>query len=311
MASALDRILAQAGITDLVAILAERLEPTDLQTLMLEVYRKRSGARSAADVLGDYERGRFFGAATLGAAALERWRAVTAPLLQGRFEPLILSPMTPLGTCAAVAGVAQDWSVPTARTGEVVSDPTNVLALELALRRRAALRRDPKDAGSIHFTATHRVVRPQAFSNPNMLAHFSMFALASAGRDSGAFGFEREAAATHVGFYLRAFRDFLGASAAMTLTYTIKGRGADDARVRMVLDLARALDVATAEEPDRAAVDTYYSGFCFHVWAHIGAQAPLQLADGGTVDWSAKLLSSAKERMFISGCGLDRLCALL
>jgi hypothetical protein len=36
----------------------------------------------------------------------------------------------------------------------------------------------------------------------------------------------------------------------------------------------------------------------------------VEVGDGGMVDWSARLLNDAKERMMISGLGLDRLALL-
>ena len=36
----------------------------------------------------------------------------------------------------------------------------------------------------------------------------------------------------------------------------------------------------------------------------------LKLSDGGLVDWGEKLLSNAKDRLFISGIGSDRACGL-
>lgn len=50
------------------------------------------------------------------------------------FEAIELSPVAPLGVCAAVALASQNKIVSTARGTEVVSDPTNVLALECARR---------------------------------------------------------------------------------------------------------------------------------------------------------------------------------
>jgi hypothetical protein len=35
----------------------------------------------------------------------------------------------------------------------------------------------------------------------------------------------------------------------------------------------------------------------------------LELVDGGSVNWTQKLLSNAKERLVISGIGSERLCA--
>ena len=42
----------------------------------------------------------------------------------------------------------------------------------------------------------------------------------------------------------------------------------------------------------------------------IDAAEPSQLADGGCVDWTQKLLSDAKERLVISGVGSDRVCGI-
>ena len=36
------RILREAGVPELLEVLAERLSPTDLQSLLLEVYRRRA-----------------------------------------------------------------------------------------------------------------------------------------------------------------------------------------------------------------------------------------------------------------------------
>jgi len=38
---------------------------------------------------------------------------------------------------------------------------------------------------------------------------------------------------------------------------------------------------------------------------------PTEIGDGGFTDWTAKLLASKKERLLISGYGLDRLAGLI
>lgn len=286
------------------------LEPSDLQSLLLEIYRRRSARRSPADVLADYERSRFFGAGALNPEALAQWDDVARAGMAEKFENLILSPMTPLGTCSTVATVGQDWSVPTVRTGEVVSDPTNVLALEASIRRRERLRKNPKVNDVAHLGTTHRVVRPQAYKNPKMLAHFSLFALVSAGRDRGNFAFEAEAVGAQLEFYLTAFRLYLGEAVRLRITYTLRTTSHEDARLIALRDLAERHAIALVEDPDRKAADGYYAGFCFQIWGGWQNDAMRQLADGGTVDWGAKLLSNAKERMLISGTGVDGLAAL-
>ena len=143
----IERIEREAGVPGLVSILAERLAPTDLQSLLLEVYRLRSSQRAASDVLADYQSDRFVRPSTVPPARLLAWEQAAFSSLPSEFQPLELSPVCPLGTCSVTAGVDQNWAVATSRNSEVVSDSTNVLALECALRRRQLLRTDPK---SIH-----------------------------------------------------------------------------------------------------------------------------------------------------------------
>lgn len=302
MSSAIERITAAAGVPDLVKILSETLSPTDLQTLMLAVYEQRSQQRRPADLLADYERSRFFGASPLPFAGFSQWTAL-AQTAAKTFEFLMLSPMTPLASCAGVASVKQDWSIPTARTGEVVSDPTNVLALEAVLRRR----KNPENS-PVHLGTVQRVVRPQAFGNTAALAHFSLLALVSSGRDTGSFRTEADMLKAHITALLDFFVRGLGAGASLSVSYTLRTAGRADARLQAITEVAQHFDLRLWEEADRAAVDGYYAGVCFHIWLD-APDGRRQLADGGAVDWGAKLLANGKERMVISGAGLDGLVA--
>ncbi|WP_201022754.1 hypothetical protein, partial [Tepidimonas taiwanensis] len=82
--------------------------------------------------------------------------------------------MTPLGTCSTVATVDQNRVLSTVRGTEVVSDPTNALAVEAAVRRSVGDRRR-----RIDLAAYQRVVRAQALDGPGLSAHFGLFALVS------------------------------------------------------------------------------------------------------------------------------------
>jgi len=53
----------------------------------------------------------------------------------------------------------------------------------------------------------------------------------------------------------------------------------------------------------------YYLGVCFKVYAMVDGEK-LEIGDGGSVDWTRKLLSNAKERLFISALGSDRVSGL-
>ena len=55
----LERILREAGVPELIEVLVERLDPTDLQSLLLEVYRRRAVGVKPSQLLERYEHDRF------------------------------------------------------------------------------------------------------------------------------------------------------------------------------------------------------------------------------------------------------------
>jgi len=50
----------------------------------------------------------------------------------------------------------------------------------------------------------------------------------------------------------------------------------------------------------------YYDGLQLDIDGTTDGE-PLDLADGGSVDWAARLLSDRREHLFTSGLGLERL----
>lgn len=307
----IERIEREAGVPGIVAILAERLTPTDLQSLLLEVYRLRSRRVSPIAVLANYQANRFTRPSAVSPALLLEWEQVAFSQLPQEFEALALSPVCPLGTSSAVAAVDQNWSVATARNSEVVSDSTNVLALECAVRRRELLRSDRRSTLPIHLAASHRLLRTQQFASPHSVTHFSAFALCSAGRDQGSLQFELVALRLHARFYLKALRTFLGASVPLRYSVTCLHQKVSDELVEThLLSPIRAEFRAVRCDIDsqRTSGRGYYLDLCFHIHATTASGEQLELVDGGSVDWMQKYLSSAKERLVISGIGSERLC---
>jgi hypothetical protein len=78
----------------------------------------------------------------------------------------------------------------------VVSDSTNVLAVEAAARRRG----QSKD-GQVHLAACHRQLRAQVFG-PGAPAHFRLFAFVSSARDSGSGRAEANMLTRHLAYWL-------------------------------------------------------------------------------------------------------------
>jgi hypothetical protein len=301
------RIVRDAGVPDLLEILGERLAPTDLQSLLLEVARRRAARVSTADLLSAYERDRFTRPAVVDAAAVATFEQLAWSLLPDGYEAVELSPVCPLGANSAVATVDQNWVVTTMRGSEVVADSTNVLALECALRRRT-LRRDPdRRSEPVYLAASHRLLRAQRFSGPGMWAHFRVLGLVAGGRDRGSFAFEAEALVQQIGYLIE-----------------VVGQGRPDWRLDVaVTDLAsrtpwlqsdlleplaaRWPDVTFRMDPERTSGRGYYVDACYKLFAFDSAGQRIELADGGCTTWTRRLISDAKERLVISGLGVDRI----
>jgi hypothetical protein len=209
-------------------------------------------------------------------------------------------------------GLEQDRVVSTIRNTEVVSDSTNVLALETAIRRRALKRSGARSAEAVHLAASHRLVRGQRYADPRLAQHFRVFSLCSGGRDRGSFRFELEAIELHVGFYLEAIRDFLGPSTTLDVSLTLLDSGSTltTAAEAVLGRLRERFDVAAAIDPTRTAGRGYYRTACFAIQSSSAEGEKSHFCDGGCVDWTQRLLSDAKERLVISGIGSDRVCAL-
>ena len=301
--AALRRVLREVGDPALVDKLAA-LPGSDLTTVLLEVQGRRAGRVSAPEVLRAYGRDRFVGPAAAGFGAQRRAEDAMLAALPGGFEVLTLAPVLPLGAHSAVAAVDPRNVIATVRGSEVAADPTNGLALEAAARRRRALAAGPRSAGLVRLAATQRVARAQQVSGPVSFAHFQLLGAVTAGRDTGGHAFERGSVAEHLGFAAAGLRR-LGAS-RIRLELTCLDPALSGIIAAVAGALAGAEGVEVADAPERRSGRGYYTGLCFKVQAAFGGPE-LEVGDGGFTDWTARLLGSRKERLLISGYGVDRI----
>ena len=312
----LERIQREAGIPELIDTLVERLAPTDLQSLLLEVYRRRVVGVHPSQLLERYERDRFVRPSELAPGVLAEVDRLALSLLPDHYTAVELSPVCPLGTNATVATVDQNKVVTTIRNTEVVADATNVLALECASRRRLLLRLDPRNLERVRLCASHRVVRGQAYqSAPGVFPHFRLLGLCIAGRDEGSFQFETTSLVEHISFYLKLLREvsrlgYMTHRLRVTLTDLEQGRR-EQALVSQVLRplMDNHPGVLFELDPNRQTGRGYYIGACFHVYATNVAGTEFELIDGGFTTWTQQVLSNSKERLLISGLGTERLCS--
>jgi hypothetical protein len=301
---ALRRVLGRVGGPELLDLLSNDLSGADLTTLLLEVFRRRAEQLSPAEVMRRYRGDRFVAPAAISFAALRRAEDALLSALPDGFEVLVLAPLQPLAVHTAVTTVDPRKVVATVRGSEVCADTTNALALEASVRRAAALTADPRSNATIRLAASQRIVRAQRFEGPGMLAHFQLLGLVTAGRDTGNQSFEQRQLAEHLQFAARALP---AAGVRHTqIRLTCLRESARPVIDRVQRDLAELPGIDIFEDHRRTTGRGYYTDLCFKIHAEVAGQQT-EIGDGGFVDWTQLFTSNRKERLLISGYGVDRL----
>ena len=304
-----ERIVRESGVPDLMELLCDRMNGTDLQSLLLEIHRRRAAQLSPAAVLKQYQQNRFVRPAKISARDSADFDQLAYSLLPAGFEVIELSPVSPLGSCSVIATVDQNNVVTTSRNTEVCADPTNVLALECAVRRKNSS--DGKNFPVTRLCASHRVLRAQLFEGPVSFAHFRVFTLCTAGRDQGSSRFEIEALCEQVDFYLQLLlesrkKGFQVDRIRVSLT-PFKGGEAQLLDREIIAPLSvRHPEAAFGLDEQRQTGRGYYGWAGFRINVKDPEGREWLIIDGGFTNWTEKLMSDRKERLLISGMGTDR-----
>lgn len=298
MEKILDTIHRKLGAGPILDRLAEKISPSELNTFLLELFRRKAAQVQPARLLRQYGQNRFVAPAAADTLALRQteldWLRFAE---EHRFHPLTLSPLAPLGTCSAIGHVGQNNVLSAVRGTEVVSDATNVLALQVAQDARA----NPGKSAVFRYAAAHRHVRGQAFDNPKFTAHFSVFCMASGGWDTGNYTFELSQLNEHLSIILALLRRYFPAERLFIRFYRKKGADVFMERMKAYSEgIWHSLPHEFQDDPEHA----YYHLIQAKVFLRLEDGA-IDLADGGPVDWTQRLLSNKKHRLFISGIGLE------
>lgn len=280
--------------------LAEGMAASELWSLLLSIFESRAAQRTPAMVRQQWETDRFVQPCMVDQRTLN---ALDSHLLTAAadFEALELSPVAPLASCSAVAPTSQNRIVSTARGTEVVSDPTNVLALECAKRLRAA------PGASVKLTTNHRCVRAQPVPpQPGFAPHFRMFCLVTAGHERKDQEFATDAVLEHIHTHLAALN-------------RLEQHGYDfgDRRLRLLTTpdkshLAQRIAGAVQEIPVTVGSleHAYYDGLRFQIDVTTPAGQAIPMIDGGTFDWMRKLTANNKMVYVASGMGSQLAAAM-
>jgi len=191
-----ERIIRESEIPQLFSILSKDLPLSDLQSLLMEVYRARTWDLREADVRDRAGRG-LLGPSKIDARLLNEYDRIAFETAT-EFEAIELSPVAPLGLTHVLGAIDQNSMLTTIRNTEVLGDATVALALECSRRRM-------RDTATVRLASSHRVVRLQPFDMAGYVPHFRLFSMVSAGRDTGSHAFEIQHLGEHLRFYLRFF----------------------------------------------------------------------------------------------------------
>jgi hypothetical protein len=277
------------------------LQSADVRAVLFDLAARRAGALRPADILRRYEAAATLKPAPLDAASHRQFESWAMDMLPNGFVELVLAPHAPLGTSSVLGGFSQDRILTTIADTEVVSDSTNVLALECAHRRRAPAAR--REQPPTRLAACHRMLRPREG------AHFGLLALCTAGRDRGSFALQVDALREQLDWHLGVIT---GHARHLKLEVMLTDLSSGLRRSVLQQDLLRPIKTAWPTidcgfDDDRQAGRGYYIEACFAISAVHPDGSRTNLSDGGLTDWTARLLADHKERLVISGLGSERL----
>jgi hypothetical protein len=292
----IDKKLAQLPS---ISAISDYLTGSELNSLLLEVFRRRIKQITPQKLLKQFGTNRFVQLATVDAIPMKSLELKCLQLAeQSGFTAVVLSPLAPLGSCSVVGKVDQNNIVSALRGTEVVSDATNVLALQVA----EDMKKSGKKSNLIQYATVHRHVRGQAFDNPAFSAHFSVFCLVTGGQDTGNFKFESKQLRNHLILHYQLLSEHFS-DELLTTKIFLKNRDSDF-KSTLAEKLSQGMSDRTVQWIEEENPNEYYQQVQFKIYLRSQGQL-IDLADGGLVDWTQKLLSNRKQRLFISGIGLE------
>ena len=277
-----------------------RTSPSSRRGELLAAARSEADRRRPADLLAQWAAD-----PTVRPSAIDLRTSVAYDMLaldaaEG-YEALLLSPVAPLGVSSVLAPGSQDRILSTIRGTEVVSDATNVLALECATR----LRRDP--AEHVRLCTVHQLLRMQPIGDEvGHTKHFRLLMLADAGAGQPEDGFEVGAVIAQLRVYRRLLDSAAHAHGLVWERPVAVVRSNDvlraiGPRIRSALEDAFP-EVAIREELLKS---DYYRGLRVGYGVHDRAGDFHEIVDLGVFDWVAQLTSNRRYRFVASAIGLQ------
>ncbi|HEX5152508.1 MAG TPA: hypothetical protein VFW07_13755 [Parafilimonas sp.] len=272
-----------------------KLSGSELNSLLLELFRKRIKKISPAALLNDFDKNRFSAPSSVETISFKQFELRYLELaVAKKFNVVTLSPLTSLGACSVMGYVDQNNVVSALRGTEVISDATNVFALMIANEFKKRRMNEV-----IKYATTQRHVRSQALHNPAFTTHFGVFCMASGGLDKGNFSFELQ----HLPEHMQIHQSLLSNEFDKEKLF-IKIFLKDDNKIFYQKLQGLLKDFTNVKIEKETNEGSYYTLAQFKFFLnHEGKE--INLSDGGFVDRTQKLIPNKKHRLIISGIGTE------
>jgi len=318
--SIIESLLKKIDDPKILDILVDQLSFSELQTLLLHVYKSKADKMTPAQLMREYEKNRFVKPSVFSSYDLHTLETMAYSCLPAYFEVITLSPVVPLGTSSSIAPVSQDKVLTTIRNTEVISDSTNALALECSQRRREILKKEPRSDQVIKLATSHQLLRTQRTGIPGPYSHFRVFALGSAGRSQPFHQFEFIHIQQHMDYYLNLLLNHLQNATQALQVYiilnlygpTLQQNIVDKTIIKPIKDkYGQHTKIKYSIYSHSNYNNKYYEIMDFQIAIRKDTNRHIPVANGGFLNWTQQLVSNKKERFIASGLFLDSLCQFL
>jgi len=255
--------------------------------------------KNAAQILKDYCRNRFAKPSSVDPIQFAEINLLLLKLANNEgFEILEFSPLSPLGTSSIHKTINQNNIVSALRRVEVVSDITNVMALEISKRIK-----ENSSIDKIDLAASHRLTRGQGFDNREYTAHFKVIGMVSSWKDKGKFKGEEDALIKHITTYVKMFKDVYQIPIKeLELNLNVLSNIDNIDFNKFVERVSNCIEGLSVNVVLIENSNNYYSNIKFGIKLK---SMDYPIIDGGFVNWVSTFTQNKKRRLLISGIGTE------
>ena len=188
----------------------ETMNSRDLNTLLLEIFDRRSKRVTPQEVLEQYrDKYEFFGPSKADLRTINEYNGIFLDCLPEKYDAIELSPINPFGGNISFTNLSQKNIASTTKNSEVCSDATTALTLEACKRRKERIKDPQRIMEEVNLATIKKVLRMQQFDkSKGYLQHFGQFAAITAGRKQKEFEYQK--IKEHIELWVRLFQELKG-----------------------------------------------------------------------------------------------------